>query len=187
MTQVFRLFAIAVASLSILVHLATFLPFVPVSMTWAWPLHLGAMAAFVPMVLALTKFNKPPNSNALRNPLKWIRESNRSNQQLYNSMLKHVPISVRVLCIVVFIYAAVNFGLFLKDSEGGTPESNAGRYYLSNHGAKIRDLTPQEYRRMQALVVRGFSGHWIVFSLVSAVFYMYISPALTQEQSTRRV
>jgi hypothetical protein len=70
-----------------------------------------------------------------------------------------------------FIYALINFGLFMSLSEGGGPSRQGKAYVLSSHGRTIRTLTEQEFHQQQAYVVRGFSGHWILFSVAMVTLW----------------
>lgn len=78
-------------------------------------------------------------------------------------------------CFAVVVYTAVNFAVFINLMEG-TPEVKNGRYYLHHHGQIIREITEVEYGRFRAYEVRGFSGHWMLFSLLPMVFFGYIVP-----------
>ena len=71
----------------------------------------------------------------------------------------------------LFAYALINFALFFYRSSGGTPEERDGKYVLQNHGTVIRELSADEYERHSAYVVRGFSGHWMVFYLIPALYF----------------
>ena len=86
-------------------------------------------------------------------------------------ILKAIPKSCLAIFGLFFIYAFINFAMFFVLMEGGSPDVKNGSYYLHNHGKKIRDLTQDEYKRFQAYEVRGFSGHWIIFSLVPTLFH----------------
>jgi hypothetical protein len=72
-----------------------------------------------------------------------------------------------------FAYAFINFALFFFLSRGGTPDVRDGKYVLHNHGNVIRELSEDEYELQTAYVVRGFSGHWMIFYLVPALFFRY--------------
>ena len=88
-------------------------------------------------------------------------------------IIRSVPVSVRLVCIAVFIYVGINFGLFLMNSEGGGPQAQNGRYYLKSHGRIIRELREAEFHRFRAYELRGFSGHWILFSLIPTVYFAW--------------
>ena len=45
---------------------------------------------------------------------------------------------------------------------------------LNDHGKVVRELTKQEYQHLQTLEVRGFSGHWILFSILPVTFFKYL-------------
>ena len=62
--------------------------------------------------------------------------------------------------------------MFFVQSHGGGPEVRDGQYLLTSHGAVLRVLTEEQYHWYRALVVRGFSGHWMLFSLVPALFWL---------------
>jgi hypothetical protein len=81
-----------------------------------------------------------------------------------------------------FVYAFVNFGLFMVLSGGGGPKESGGKYYLSSHGRVVRELTEAEYHQQRAYVVRGFSGHWMLFS--SAALLMIVGSRARPESSS---
>jgi hypothetical protein len=74
------------------------------------------------------------------------------------------PRGLRGVAGGLFVYALVNFGLFMVLNEGGQPHFRDGKYVLTSHGKVIRELTEAEFHRHQAYVVRGFSGHWMFFA-----------------------
>jgi hypothetical protein len=83
------------------------------------------------------------------------------------------PRWARYLTKAFFAYAVINFALFFVLSEGGVPEERDGKYVLHNHGNVIRELSEEEYERQNAYVLRGFSGHWMVFYLLPLLFFWY--------------
>ena len=62
--------------------------------------------------------------------------------------------------------------------EGVSPAEKEGRYYLHSHEKKIQDLDEGEHRRFRAYEVRGFSGHWMLFSVIPMTFFFYIYPEM---------
>jgi len=72
-----------------------------------------------------------------------------------------------------FAYAIINFALFFFLSRDGVPDVRDGKYVLHNHGQVVRELSENEYEWQKAYVIRGFSGHWMVFYLVSAIVFWY--------------
>jgi hypothetical protein len=81
------------------------------------------------------------------------------------------------------IYTVVNFALFLYNVEGGSPDIRDGRYVLANHGKIIRELTEDEYHIQRVYVARGFSGHWILFYLLPALYFGCSSNARPEQSS----
>ena len=124
---------------------------------FAWLLHLGIFAVFVPFFLsARAKYGSSAD------PKLCFSES---------------PPWAKWLALAVGAYAFVNFALFMHFNEGGVPEIENGKFVLKNHGAVIRPLTESEYRLQNAYVARGFSGHWLVFYLVPALYFLTQTPA----------
>lgn len=107
-------------------------------------------------------------------------EAIQQNKEFPSKLLGLVPQRLGVVCGVVFIYAFINFALFIALMEGGSPTVKNGRYYLDSHGQKIRDITEEEYQRFLAYEVRGFSGHWMLFSIVPMVYFLTVHPKLHQ-------
>jgi len=79
-----------------------------------------------------------------------------------------------LVVILTVMYTFLNFALFLGLTRGLTAERRGSHYYLHSHGAKVRDITAAEYHRHRALWLRGFSGHWILFSLIPFVYFRYV-------------
>ena len=79
------------------------------------------------------------------------------------------------------IYAALNFALFNYNSEGGSPDIRDGHYVLHDHGKIIRELSEDEYHIQKAYVARGFSGHWMLFYLMPALYFGFADAALRVE------
>jgi hypothetical protein len=139
-------FAAAVLIVSLVVHVSTFLGFDPMA---KWPgvmfIHL---AIFPPFIAALFYASR----TAGKDP--------RGQDRVFNS----APRWLRILTGVFFAYAFVNFAAFIVLTEGGGPDERDGKYFLRSHGRVIREITEVEYHQQQAYVVRGFSGHWMLFS-----------------------
>ena len=176
-------FAAAGFVLSTAVHVRTFFPGVRISMNDVWPLHLWAMAAFAPGVVVAARRQRAAVSAARSQaPARggwWARY--RSDQRMarasFRQFVSLVPPAARAAAVALFAYAFANFALFLGRTEGGSPEAVDGRYELRDHGRKVRDLTPAEFRRHQANLVRGFSGHWMVFLFMPTLYFRWIEPA----------
>jgi hypothetical protein len=84
-----------------------------------------------------------------------------------------MPRWARYTAKVFFAYAIINFALFFFLSRGGTPDVRDGKYVLHNHGTVIRELSEDEYELQNAYILRGFSGHWMIFYLIPALYFWY--------------
>lgn len=128
------------------VNVAEHVPFV-------WLLHIGTFVVFVPYVFSSRKIlGTRPSLAAIR---------------------ALVPGWVFAVGLVLFIYAMVNFALFIAATQGGNPAIEAGQYVLKNHGRLIRELSFAEYEALRANELRGFSGHWLFFYFVPFAYFMF--------------
>jgi len=143
-------FSALVLAVSLVVHLSTFCGVDP-------------MAA-IPGVMFIHVAIFPPFFAAIIYTNKANRESGLKQERIF----KFAPSWMRTMTGAFFAYAIVNFIVFLFLVEGGSPEQRDGKYFLANHGHVIRQLSEAEFHRMQAYVVRGFSGHWMLFSSAAA-------------------
>jgi hypothetical protein len=145
-----------------------------IAMSMVWPLHVAAMAAFFAMMINLVAKQKRDRS---RSKWHWIytgwRESASVQRRVLREIARSVPLVVRLICVAVFIYVGINFTLSLKNLEGGGPQARNGHYYLESHGHIMRELTSEEYRRFSTYELRLFSGHWIFFALIPAVYFAW--------------
>ena len=91
----------------------------------------------------------------------------------WNKFFATMPTWARYAVKAFFAYALINFVLFIVLSKGGAAEERDGKYVLQNHGKVIRELSEEEYELQEAYVIRGFSGHWMIFYLVPALFFRY--------------
>jgi hypothetical protein len=152
-------------AVSLVVHLATYLG-VNVSrhVPAVWLLHVGVFIVFVPMVITI--YTKSGKSRPQSGGDFW--------RQFFNPM----PRWVRLLSYGLFAYVAINFILFVALSRDGSPDVIGGKYVLRSDGRVeeqrvIREITMEEYDLREARVVRGFSGHWLVFYLIAALYFWY--------------
>jgi hypothetical protein len=123
---------------------------------WVWGLHVGVFVVFFPFVMSSRKLLGPRTSL-------W-------------SVRTLFPTWVRVIGAAVFVYALINFALFITATEGGSPRVRDGHFVLLDHGRVIRELSAAEYEAMEARDVRGFSGHWLVFYFVPFAWFLLRKP-----------
>ena len=153
MRRAFSILALTGFFASLLVHLTTFFGIDPTKhVPWVWGLHLGIFVLFIPMLFV---------------------QGLTPRKDFWNKIFADMPRWARYTIKAFFAYALINFALFFFLSKGGTPEVRDGKYVLHNHGQVIRELSEDEYELQKAYVVRGFSGHWMVFYLVPALVFWY--------------
>lgn len=129
-----------------------------------WFLHGGIFVAFLPFVLL-------------------SRKDFTGNKSLF-AMAKGLPRWVAALGGVIFVYAIINFAVFMINTGGGSPVAENGRYLLMEHGKLIREITATEFAAFKANEVRGFSGHWLVFYFVPAAYFLFWKPSSIQSPSS---
>lgn len=138
---------------ALVVHTLTFVHGgIDPEMSQIWFLHLGIFVVFLPFVISM---RSTYGSNLSKGQLKAI-----------------LPRWANMVLAVTFVYAFLNFALFFMRSEGGSPAIRDGVYVLQNHGKVMRELTEPDYKLYQSYVVRGFSGHWLVFYLVPSLYFL---------------
>ena len=164
MRRAFSIFAFTGFLISLIVHLTTFFGIDPAKhVPWVWVLHLGIFIAFIPMLLTAINLNSG-SQGALPSPRK---------KDFWSKFLATLPRWVRYTIKAFFAYAIINFAVFFFLSKGGVPDVRDGKYVLHNHGDVIRELTEDEYQLQNAYVLRGFSGHWMIFYLIPALYFWY--------------
>lgn len=139
-----------ILAISLTVHLSTFFVDPTEEIPAVMFLHL---AIFPPFIAAII----------------YTKKSNRLKSQ-QQDIWKLAPRWMQSMSVVFFAYGIVNFVIFLILIHGGGPEERDGKFVLADHGRVIRQLSEAEFHRMQAYVVRGFSGHWMLFSSAAMTF-----------------
>jgi hypothetical protein len=140
-------------ALSLAVHTASLFGVDVMSLVpFVWALHVGVFIVFAPAVLlARKRFGARPVLAELRQAF---------------------PGWVKVLAGVFFAYAVINFYVSFS-SMAGTPAVKVGQYVLENHGRIVRALSSAEYTSLRARVIRGFSGHWMVFYFFGFAYFAF--------------
>ncbi len=138
------------------VHLTTFLGsrFAATMDSSVVALHVAIFPPFFAMVLALRAETKGIDKHAIQRKL------------------ASVPSWAKVLFIFFFLYTPVNFFRSLWMTGGARAEQSATGYVLTSHGQIIRHVTPEEALDNQAVETRMFSGHWMMFYLLPAMFFL---------------
>ena len=118
-------------------------------------LHMLIFVCFIPFVLSLNK-----------------RFGGRAK------LWQLIPIMPRwtmILGGMLFAYTMINF-LLSMDAMGGTADLRDGQYILHNKGKLIRVITEAEYHHSKASMLRMFSGHWLAFSGLPALYFIFAKP-----------
>jgi hypothetical protein len=153
MRRALSIFAFTGFFISLIVHLTTFFGIDPARhVPGVWVLHLGIFIVFIPMLFVQGLTRK---------------------KDFWPKFFAPMPHWAQYTIKAFFAYAAINFVLFFFLSKGGVPDVRDGKYVLHSHGNVIRELSEEEYESQNAYVVRGFSGHWMIFYLVPALYFWY--------------
>jgi hypothetical protein len=138
--------AAVVLVVSLVVHVSTFFGVDPMEVfPGVMFIHLAIFPPFIAAVVYVKKVS---------------RQTGRAEEKLFDL----APKWMRVVVGGFFVYAIANFIIFIFLVQGGGPEQRGSKYYLMSHGHIIRELSEAGYHQMQGYVVRGFSGHWMLFS-----------------------
>ncbi len=146
-------------TLAVIVHLISLSGiYIGDQFPFVWALHLGIFVVWFPTILML------------RNNQKYSQKARKygdSLRMIFNAIFKDMPKPVMFIALFCFVYASLNFFLFMNTGQGGNPSFIDGKYVLNNHGAIIKELTQTEYLELKANEIRGFSGHWMLFYCVA--------------------
>lgn len=157
------LFAAAVLIVSLVVHVSTFLGIDPLA---KWPgvmfIHLAIFPPFIAAICYANRIGGP-------------------KQGCQDSVINSAPRWLQIVTGLFFAYALVNFAIFMVLNEGGGPHERDGKYFLTSHGTVLRELTEAEYHLHRAYVVRGFTGHWMLFA--SAALMLLVGAARLRHRS----
>src|SRR5688572_24204013 len=111
---------------SLATHLSTFADDPVVAPPWAWGLHVGIFLVCAPAFLLARSGDAGASADGL---------------------FAHSPRWMVVASVGFFVYALINFGIFLRAVEGSAGRRPDGTYYLHRKGTFVRELTAAEYRR----------------------------------------
>ena len=151
--------------LSLITHLATYLGVnVARHVPFVWLLHVGIFLGVVAMLIDA--------------PSKAVGDWSDTGPNYWRGFFDPMPGWVRYLSYGLFAYVVINFVLFLVLSREGSPDVLNGKYVLRIDGKAeeervVREITLAEYDLREARILRGFSGHWLIFYLCPALFFWY--------------
>jgi cytochrome bd-type quinol oxidase subunit 2 len=78
-----------------------------------------------------------------------------------NARSSRLARSSKVILAILAALAIVSLITCVAPLRDGAPAMRDGRFALVKRGRLVRYIEEPEYRRLQALVVRGFSGVWV--------------------------
>jgi hypothetical protein len=158
-------FTAAVLLVSLVVHVSTFLGIDPMEeCPGVMFIHVAIFPPFIAAICYANRIGGPKQGHQDR-------------------VIDSAPLWLRILAGVCFAYAFVNFAIFIVLAEGGVPHERDGKYFLTSHSTVLRELSEAEYHQQQAYVVRGFSGHWMLFS--SGALMLLVGAARLRRRSMR--
>jgi len=165
----------------VIVHVLTFVPSIQISMGTTGLLHLAAMAAFGAMIFSMNAVQRRRKVAGESGFFGQWRDSQRASKESFAEMQALVPRGIYYAGIALSVYVAINFIVFMGQMDEGSPNVQAGKFYLTNHGKVVREITESEFHRFEAYEVRGFSGHWMLFSMVPAVYFLFVEERLREK------
>jgi hypothetical protein len=107
-----------------------------------WALHVGVFVVFIPMVVQLRRMQDKGEGMAI---------------------FRGIPTWAGGALVLLIPYVLVNFISSIGSGFEGSPAILDGQYVLQYKGKLVRVITESEYRAHLADVLRGFSGHWLLF------------------------
>ncbi|MFN7995126.1 MAG: hypothetical protein U0Q18_16075 [Bryobacteraceae bacterium] len=135
---------------AVVVHVATALGIdVCAQLPAVWLLHFGAILIFGAFVL-----------------------SARTRQIKLANILDRLPAWVLALFGITVAYVVVNSFFSLHISGDGSAEKSGGQYVLMTHGRLLAYLTEKEFHTHRAAELRFFSGGWLLFYAMPAIYFL---------------
>src|SRR3954470_9381882 len=100
---VFLILALLGLIASVVVHVSTFAAMPPLGMHQTWPLHIGIFIVFLPMILSQQRKQRSGSPAG-------------ATAGSMDELLGQAPRWIRQMTTICFIYAIVNFALFMGGS-----------------------------------------------------------------------
>jgi len=113
-----------------------------------------------------------------------------SHHREYTSLNEFWARCCKPLCVLTvawILYAFFNFFLSLLIMDGGGLEKTQSGFYLTSHGAVLRELTEAEYIRLKKVELRMFFGYAMAFSGISMTYFSARVPELWKRKKTEDV
>jgi len=110
------------------------------------------------------------------------KDPQNSRYSFFRVVMRNSPIWMKILCVLLCVYAIFNF-LFIFLHEKGVPAVMNGQKAMVEGERIIRVLTDEEYKKHRAYSLRAFSGHWMMFyALGMIVLYSKVKEDSIEEK-----
>jgi hypothetical protein len=187
-----RRLALAGLVLTLVVHLASFVPGIRMSSGLLPVAFFAVFIAFFSTILSANRYRprfKPARDE--RSPgwwSEWGRDVEAQNC-LSAYAFRSVPGWTKVLSALVFVYVGISFIMGMVLLRDGQPERHGRQFWLQDHGRYVRDITESEFYMYEARGVRFFTGHYLAFALPPVLWFTFVRPRLMAESgaSTARL
>ena len=93
----------------------------------------------------------------------------------FKDLLKGISKLTKALAVGVFVYAGINFMYSVSLLSEGSPVIQDGNLVLLDYGHYVRELSEAEFFALKRAGVRAFSGHWLVFFFIPALYFRYVN------------
>ena len=167
----YLLFSRIALGFTILIHLLTYIPSLRIS-HGSLIFILGIMA-FPPFVIALKEAEK------------HLRRRNTSTKNLWKHYLCYTPKWLKKGLWVVGTYVMFNFvfSLMILNEGGLTPEIHGDKYVLAYQGKVKKEVSETQYFKHKAYLLRGSSGHSILFQLMGVAIFISVQEAIKRKSN----
>lgn len=166
----FSILSAVVLLLALMLHLVTFIPGVKVSLAYAAPLIVLVILPFIIMVKRMA-IGKPK-----------AKDSDLDSATKYSL---HLGAKGFVALFVLVNYAVIG-SLISASRIEGDPNSENGRYYITDHGRFLRNVSEDEYWEFKAYEVRSCTGILMLLAVFPYLHFGRIEPQLADQRVTER-
>jgi hypothetical protein len=144
---------------SLVVHLSAFTGmFVDVFAFLSPVLHIGIFVVFLSALVSVTQSDSYEQLK---------KRGARRFRDLLTIMINPSPRWMKIAILVFLVYTIVNFVLYFIFREIGDAVNIAGEFVLIKDGEVVRQLSQREYWLHRSHIIRGYSGHWMFFYILS--------------------
>ena len=121
---------------------------------------------FIPIVFIVIK-SFLRNNNRI-NKLTFFESSNPF--KVFKSIFPNTSYKIAIILLLIIIYVFINIYFSFNKLIDGMPEIINGTYVLNNKG-DIIEINKQQYVELRYTMLKLFSGHWILFSIIPLIYF----------------